>query len=147
MVKEKSNMEQAKSDTRKKRVPLGVPRLKLAMTCRAGYRRRWINDAGDRLNQALEGGYSLVPKDEAEYVEDDTANRNDSLNNAICKTVNSDGTKAYLMEIPTSLYNKDQLAKAAHIDETEEGLRRGADTHGQPGSDGRYIPREGIKIS
>jgi len=132
---------------RKKRVPLGVQRLKMAMKNRPGFKRRWVNDKGDRLTQAMEGGYNLVPRDGAEFTEEDVANRNDSLNNAICKPVNSGEIKAYLMEIPTALYKADQKIKADAINETEEGLRRGSDAHGRPGADGRYIPREGIKIN
>ena len=134
-------------EDRKKRVPLGVPRLRMSVSGRTGFKRRWVNDKGDRISQALEGGYSLVPRDGAEFTEEDVVNRNDSLNNAVSKSVNSGESKAYLMEIPTALYNADQKVKAANINDTEEGLRRGADTHGQPGSDGRYIPKEGIKIS
>lgn len=132
---------------RKKRVPLGVPRLKMAVSKRPGFERRWVNDKGDRLSQAMEGGYNLVPRDGAEFTEEDVANRNDSLNNAVSKPVNSGELKAYLMEIPTALYKADQKVKADSINETEEGLRQGADTHGRPGTDGRYIPREGIKIT
>jgi len=132
---------------RKKRIPLGVPRLKMAVNKRPGFNRRWVNDIGDRLNQAMEGGYSLVPRDDAKFTEEDVANRNDSLNNAVSKPVNSGEIKAFLMEIPTALYKADQKAKADSINGTEEGLRRGADAHGQPGADGRYIPREGIKIT
>ena len=132
---------------RKKRVPLGVPRLKMAVSNRPGFERRWVNDKGDRLNQAMEGGYNLVPRDGAKFIEEDVINRNDSLNNAISKPVNSGELKAYLMEIPTALYKADQKVKADDINKTEEDLRRGEDTHGQPGVDGRYIPREGIKIT
>ena len=132
---------------RKKRVPLGVPRLKMAVSKRPGFKRRWVNDIGDRLNQAMDGGYNLVPRDGAEFTEEDVANRNDSLNNAVSKPVNSGEIKAFLMEIPTALYTADQKVKADNINGTEDGLRRGADTHGKPGADGRYIPREGIKIT
>lgn len=139
-------MTQPKADARKKRVPLGVPRLRLAVTGRKGYKRRWVNDKGSRLEQALEGGYNLVPKDGATFKDADTANRNESLSNAVCKTVNQDGTKAYLMEISDAMYHSDQLAKAKNIDSMEDGLREGNDTHGKTGTDGRYIPTEGIKI-
>jgi len=132
---------------RKKRVPLGVQRLKMAVSKRPGFKRRWVNDTGDRLNQAMEGGYSLVSRDGAEFTEEDVANRNDSLNNAVSKPVNSGEIKAFLMEIPTALYTADQKVKADNINRTEEGLRHGADAHGRPGADGRYIPREGIKIT
>lgn len=132
---------------RKERVPLGVPRLRLAVKSRPGFKGRWVNDVGDRINQALEGGYSFVQKGGAEFKEADTQNRNDSINDSVSKVVSSDGTKAFLMEIPTAMYNKDQKTKAERVNKIENGLRRGEDSHGKPGSDGRYIPKEGIKIS
>ena len=135
-----------KVNVRKKRVPLGVPRLKMAVDKRDGYKRRWINDSAGRLNQALEGGYNFVPRDDATFKDEDVGNQNTSLNNAMCKVVNSDGTKAYLMEISRSFYESDQLAKEENINKTEDGLRQGADAHGKPGTDGRYVPEEGIKI-
>ena len=134
-------------DVRKERVPLGAPRLKLAVDGRAGYERRWVNDAGGRIDQAIEGGYQFVPRNGAEFKEGDVINRNESVNDAVCKTVGSDGTKAYLMEIPAGYYAADQKAKSDRLLETEKALKQGADEHGKPGKDGRYIPREGIKIS
>ena len=136
-----------KKAERKKRVPLGVPRQKLAVEGRPGYKRRWINDEGGRLDAALEGSYKLVAKDGVEFKDKDAFNRNESVNNAVSKTVNSDGTKAYLMEIPITLYNQDQAKKQESIDKTEGAIRQGGDSQGgQDGRDGRYIPREGIKI-
>ena len=133
-------------EQRKKRVPLGVPRLKLSVTERKGYQRRWVNDVGDRLLQAQEGGYEFVTKNDAEFTEPDAGNQNVSVNDKISKVVGTDGTKAYLMEIPLAMYNSDQIAKAKRIDEVENGLKHGDDAHGRTGSDGRYVPREGIKI-
>ena len=49
-----------KKAERKKRTPLGVPRQKLAVTGRQGYKRRWINDRDGRIQQALEGDYQFV---------------------------------------------------------------------------------------
>ncbi len=136
-----------KKKARKKRVPLGVPRLKLQFEGRPGYKRRVVNDVNNRLQNAIDGGYSFVPKDGAEFKDADVANRNESINNAICKTVNSDGTKGYLMEIPITLYNQDQAAKQESIDKTEDAIKQGGDSQGgQAGRDGRYIPSEGIKI-
>ena len=86
-------------------------------------------------------------RDDVEFTEPDAANRNDSINDAVSKVVNNDGTKAYLMEIPLGYYTADQKEKAKQIDETEDALKQGMDGHGKPGTDGRYIPREGIKIS
>ena len=136
----------AKKADRKKRIPFGVPHRKLAFTGRQGYKRRVINDVGDRINRALEGGYTLVEKEGAKFLDPDTSNRNDSLNNSVSKTVNSDGTKGYLMEIPIAYYAADQKAKQDRINQTEDALRVGADAHGKPGKQGRYVPKEGIKI-
>jgi hypothetical protein len=130
----------------KKRTPLGVPRQRLAVNGRPGYKRRWINAVDGRVDRALEGGYKLVAKADADFIDSDTANRNDSLDNSMSKMVNSDGTKAYLMEIPIVHYTADQKEKQGMIDQTEDALRGGVDPHGKPGAGGRYIPKEGIKI-
>ncbi len=61
------------------RVPLGAPRLRLAVEGRPGYKRRWVNDVGGRIEQAVEGGYSLVGRDGTEFKEADAANRNSSI--------------------------------------------------------------------
>lgn len=135
-----------KKADRKKRIPLGVPRQRLAVSSRSGYKRRWINDRDGRINRAIEGGYQLVAKEGAEFKDKDTANRNDSIDNSMSKIVNSDGTKAYLMEIPIVHFTADQKEKQKMIDKTEDALRQGEDSHGKPGVGGRYIPREGIKI-
>ena len=135
-----------KKAERKKRTPLGVPRQKLAVTGRQGYKRRWINDRDGRIQQALEGDYQFVAKDGAEFKDKDAATRNESINDAVSRTVDPDGTKAYLMEIPTAYYNADQAEKQKVIDEQENAIFNGEDSHGKPGRDGRYIPREGIKI-
>jgi hypothetical protein len=133
---------------RQERVPLGTARRRLQVDGRPGYRRRWINDTGERLTNALEGGYTFVAKDDAEFKDKDITNKNDSINDAVCKPVNprTDDTKGYLMEIPVTTYNKDQKEKQRAIDKTEDGLRVGADAHGRPGQDGRYVPAGGIKI-
>ena len=131
---------------RKERTPLGVPRQRLAMTGRKGYKRRWVNDREGRIARALAGDYQFVPKDGAKFKDKDEANRNESINNAMCKTVDSDGTKAYLMEIPSIFYNADQAEKQKAINEQENAILHGEDTHGKVGADGRYIPREGMKI-
>lgn len=130
------------SPERKKRVPLGVPRAKLAVNKRTGYVRRWINDRDGRIIRAKEGGYNFVKSEDAEFVDSDVCNTN-----TISKVVDSDGTKAFLMEISEQFYEEDQIEKRNFVDRTEEALRKGEDSHGTPGRDGRYIPKEGIKIS
>jgi len=131
-----------KAPERKKRVALGVPRSRLAVSTRKGYVRRWINDQDGRILRAQEGGYNFVTSEESEFRDADTCNRD-----PVCKEVNSDGTKGYLMEISQEFYDEDQIEKKKLTDITEEALRTGEDSHGKPGLDGRYIPSEGIKIT
>lgn len=127
---------------RKKRVSLGVPRARLAVNKRDGYVRRWINDRDGRVSRAKEGGYNFVKENEVQFVDSDVCNTD-----SVCKVVDSDGTKAYLMEITQEYYDEDQAEKRKLVDTTEDALRRGEDAQGAPGRDGRYIPKEGIKIT
>ena len=132
---------------RKKRVPLGVARQNLAVSGKHGFQRRWVNDVGNRVKDAIDGGYALVQRDDAEFEDKDVKNHNDSLGNAVSKVVDkTEGTKGYLMEITNILYNADQIAKGKAKHLTEDALRQGADSNGRPGADGRYVPKEGIKI-
>jgi hypothetical protein len=50
------------------------------------------------------------------------------------------------MEIRQEWYDEDMAAQQAEVDKIEAAMRRGADKHGEPGRDGRYIPSQGIKI-
>ncbi len=134
-----------KPQSRSERVPLGSRQPKLGAPERKGYVRRFVNDVGGRLQDAKAGGY--------QFVEDETTvegAESDGLGNRVTRVV---GTKesgaplnAYLMEIKEDWYKEDQAVKQAEIDETEESLRRGTDEHGVPGKDGRYVPKQGIKI-
>lgn len=131
-----------KNQERKRRVPLGVPRARLAVNNREGYVRRWINDRDGRILRAQSAGYNFVNRGDVQFVDSDVCNTD-----AISKVVDSDGTKAFLMEISQEFYDEDQKEKGKLVDMTEEALRQGIDSHGAPGRDGRYIPAEGIKIT
>jgi len=140
-------MNGKKKAERKKRVPLGAPRRKLAFTGRQGFKRRVINDVGTRLDDAIAGGYQFVLKDGAEFKDADVINRNEAVNNCVCRTIDkTEGTKGYLMEIPIAYYNEDQAAKQKVIDEQEDAILNGEDSHGKTGADGRYVPRGGNTI-
>ena len=142
-LKKSSTMVAKKEQpVRKKRVPLGVPRARLAVNDRKGYQRRWINDRDGKILRAQEGGYNFVKSSDAEFRDSDVCNSDTN-----CKVVDSDGTKAYLMEITQEFYDEDQAEKQKMVNLTEEALRHGEDSHGAPGHDGRYIPKEGIKIN
>lgn len=113
---------------RKERVPLGGHRAKLAAPERAGYHRRWINDHGDRIAQATQGGY--------QFVEDDTEVDETGRGAKRFMTVGTkeDGTplKAYLMEIRQEFFDEDQRAKQSKIDDTDAAIERGEVKGAQP---------------
>src|SRR5574343_828428 len=135
---------------RKKRVPFGVPRMELKTDQVPGKVRRWINDDVDRLESAQEGGYEFVESAKSGAAGHADITARDGLDSRVSKVVGTkaDGSplRAYLMEIDEDWYKEDQEAKQGRVDKTEVALRRGTDETGTPGRDGRYIPREGIKI-
>ena len=125
---------------RKSRVPLGVSRIKLNASKREGYVRRWINDVPGRLNAAQQAGY--------EFVSDDPLAASTNTGTRISQVVDkSTGLTSYLMEIPEEFYEEDQAKKAEDLDKIDEELRRGDAAGGKVGRDGRYVPKQGIKIS
>lgn len=86
------------------------------------YHYRFFNDVGDRLFQCLEAGYEFVPKDGLQ-VGDQSVDSARGTESVVKKGVGM-GTVAYLMRIPRDLYNEDQAAKQALVDQSEEGIRR-----------------------
>lgn len=102
-----------------KRVPFGVRRQRLTAEQISGYKLRWVNDSDDRINNALLGGYTFVENPKAAGTE-----KTDSLGSRICKSVGG-GMKAYLMKIPTDIYEEDQSAKQQPIDAFDYQLKTG----------------------
>jgi hypothetical protein len=136
----------AKSDTsaivegngpppRRKRNPFGTHEQKLAYPPRPGYHRHWFNDVSNRIPQALEGGYTHVVGNDGKRVMRPAG-----------VAEHGGALIAYLLEIPQAWYDEDMAAQQAEVDKVEEAMRRGVDTKGGPGVDGRYIPAQGIKI-
>ena len=129
---------------RKERVPLDGTRQKLEAPPRPGYHRRWFNDKPGRLGDAQRAGYEFVEE------ETDDAPNSDDVGTRVSRIVGTNEAGkaeiAYLMEIRQEFFAEDQAAKQRRIDETESGIRRGEDSHGTVGQQGRYVPDEGIKI-
>ena len=127
------------------RVPLGVPRTKLAFAQRPGYVRRVVTDTEGRLQNAEAGGYQFVKANGAASLGDaDIDNVNRDLGTCVSRVVNkSTGEKGYLMEIKEEFYKEDQAAKAAKLDEVDRAIRRG--TLAKDGEE-RYVPDHGRGI-
>ena len=129
------------------RTPLGSARTKLNVAGRAGYVRRWVNDTGPRLEEAVNGGYQFAAYEEAVGFPDvvpgntDTGSRTSKV-----VGVGEQGSplRAYVMEIPQHLYEEDQVAKEESILRTEDSIKHG-NIDGNAG-DNRYVPAEGIRM-
>ena len=114
--------EEATREERRQRTPLGVMRKKLNldrktsdMLDRKGLVPRMINDInhGERIRDAIEGGYDFVSSD-GDMIMGDTKTKKE-LNMRIKKRVgkNTDGSPmfAYLMAIRKEWYEEDQIKK------------------------------------
>jgi len=141
-IREESRIEEG----RKARIPVGVPRAKLAVPEIRGFQLRWFNDLEGRIQQAQDGGYEFVTTDEAPtFGTPDVDNVNRDLGARVSRVVDkSTGMKAYLMKIKKEYYEEDQAAKQSIIDETDRQIRKGR-LHD---ADNRYVPDQGrgIKI-
>lgn len=136
-------MPRTKTD-RKKRIPMGGRRLKLAGPERKGYHRHWFNDVGNRVSDALAAGYTFV-HDEATLDGTEGNELATRKRQAVGTQESGHPLYAFLMEIPERLYREDQAAKQAEIDETEDAIRRGI-APGQESQTHQYIPSGGISI-
>lgn len=102
---------------RRKRIPLGAPQAKLAAEQRAGYVRRWINDANGRVQNAIAAGY--------EHVEDaGSFGRGEKVKRQVGTHPDGSPMQAYLMEIRQEFYVEDQALKARELDKLDAAMRR-----------------------
>ena len=118
---------------RPKRVPLGAGRNVLTAPKRDGYRRRYINDVGDRIERAIAAGYQVVD-DKGVYVGDkDAASQNVSVGTGAEVSVSQDGMRAVLMVLPEELAREDDELKMRDIDEKEAAIVNKGDEEGYYG--------------
>jgi len=125
---------------RKERVPLGAPRPKMGAPKRAGYVRRWMNDDGDRIRLAEQGGYQFV-EDERDI---DESGRGARVSQTVGTKEDGSPLRAFLMEIRQEFYDADQAAKQSKIDEVQSAIERG-DIRGAQSQDQAkfYVSDEG----
>lgn len=132
---ERERQEREETTARKKRIPLGIPRLSTQAPEKDGcvYRKfndNWRHDP-TRIQRAKEAGYEIVGE-----------------NDVTGRTVgtNDDGTeiKGVLMRIPEELYDEDQAEKIRRTEEAEKQIYEG--THTMQAGEKRYNPSGGTKI-
>lgn len=119
---------------RAQRIPLGVQKLKLQAAKRSGFVRRWVNDNGARVQQALQGGYEYVKGPDGQNISQIVGSKD-----------GGGPLHGFLMEIREDWYTEDQATKQEHVNATENQIRRG-ELVGKVGQDGVYVPKQGISI-
>lgn len=138
---------QARSGTREgtgrqKRKPLGVPVQRLQADVPTGMTGRWTNDTPGRIQRALEGGYEFISSD-GEVVQ----NREGGRSEIVGTGRDGGAQRAYLMAIPTVLYEEDQAAKASLNKERMSSIKRGTPQQVAAQDEAAfYTPSEGITL-
>lgn len=126
---------------RKKRQPFAGFTQKLAYPPRPGYYRYWFNDEPGRILQASDAGY--------EHVKNPATGEHEKRVVGVRKE--GGALFAYLMEIPTEIWEEDQRLTHRRTDETEQAIKKSrviankADaTTADEGS--FYVPGGGSKV-
>ncbi len=138
---------QAREDTRQgegrtERKPLGVPEQRLQAKVPPGMKGRWINDDPGRIERAREGGYEFISSD-GEVIQ----NREGCRSEIVGASREGGAKRGFLMAIPQTLYDQDQRAKAARIDDSEAAIKRGVPQEAAAQDRGAfYTPDEGINL-
>lgn len=141
--------EEPKSEKRRKRIPIGVPRRKMSWDNQdPNYEYRWVKGSHNRLKEFEDGGYEYVHGSASDAGDSDVINETGgNLGSKVSKFVgtNEDGTprKDFLMRVKKEWYIEDQVEKRKYIDELESQIMKGVDSQGSPGVGGRYIPKSG----
>lgn len=134
---------------RKKRVPLGAQRIKgIVANQDPKFHYHWISDSPGRIGRALDGGYTLVPKEGVDVGTAGDANAN--LGSMVSQYAGRDESgqpyNRYLMRIRKEWYDEDQASKQAEVDNTDRAIRAGKFKRGAS-PDKEYIPKDGIKFN
>lgn len=89
------------------------------------YVYRVVNNVGDRIEVFKEAGYELVPASDVKVGERrvDAASPEGSYAQV---SVDSQGTKAFIMRIPREWYEEDQRTKQKQVDELERTIKNEA---------------------
>jgi len=118
----------------RKRIPMSVPKAKLAVPEIDGYHLHWINDYAGRVIQATQGGYEFVTEEEAmvnsfSLGSASDLNGNTDMGSRVSVVVgkNEDGTalRAYLMKIRNEWFVEDQAVAQERVDAVDGQIKRG----------------------
>jgi len=134
---------------RRKRTPLGVMRGKLDAKIPDGFVGRWINDEGNRISAAIQGGWEFMKG--GEPVGQGPVDLNSDLGSYTSQIAGTkdDGSplRTYLMVIKREWYEEDQREKQRPVDEIDNQIRRGKFAPNGGSNDKQYVPSGGININ
>ena len=135
------------------RIPMSVPRQKLAVPDIPGYHLHWMRGDQARLQQAIQAGYVFVEDDEVSVVNTNVANDvsssgNTDMGSRVSIISGSDvdhkgnPSRLYLMKLKQEWWDADQKLLEDRNEQIAATLRGGAITGSNPyGSDNQYIPQ------
>lgn len=134
--------QKATGSTRKRR-PLSVPMRKMELPEIPGFHVHWINDYPGRVEQAQDGGYEFVAREEVRLNERGPTPTDTDLGSRVSMVVgsNGDGTplRAYAMKIKNEWYEEDQKVLQNRNNQIDESIRRGKQqVEGESAGDARH---------
>jgi len=134
-AKEKSTPKDRKeglAEQRQRRVPLGTHKTKQSIhgeLITKGYVGRWVNDAKNRVAEALNGGYRFVESKKNTKIGSGSGDNNTDMGSRVSMLAGTskNGTpiKAYLMEIKEEWYEEDQATKEQKNKVVDDAIRGG----------------------
>ncbi len=141
----------AKRMPARERIPMSVPRQRLSVPEIPGYHLHWMLGKPDRIEQALNAGYSFVGKEEVDLnrtgiADDPNGSGHEGIGSQVSVVTGMDAQnrevqRLFLMKIPLELWEEDQKALAERNESVAAAIRgdKGLlDPKG--GNDHRYVP-------
>lgn len=116
---------EAATRVRPQRTPINGRNILTVTGQDPAYVYRVVNNVGDRVEMFKEAGYELVPAKDVKVGERrvDSASAEGSYAQV---SVDSQGTKAFVMRIPKEWYQEDQRKKQAQVDDLERTIKNEA---------------------
>jgi hypothetical protein len=140
----------AKTISGRARVPMSLPRMKLQVPERPGFKRRWIRGETARLEQALDGGYTFVERGAAELTQHipsaaTLSDGNTDLGSRI-SIASGSGPRMYLMKIPEPFWEEDQQEVDKQHEAIAAQIRGDRGIQGEGDMSNRYAKPENRNI-
>lgn len=115
------------------KIPMGLPMTKLGAPDIPGYSCNWFNDEDGRVEWAISRGYRFVEQHEIVSISNDIAGDlvgvGTDMGSRVSQVVGGSRfntpLKAFLMKIPTEIFEEDKQAEQDRVDDIHEGMKQG----------------------